>query len=205
MKTSLSSSPARQRGVVLLFALIVLVILMAGSVAVIRSMNSSLFSAGNLAFKRDLMNQGEQAVSSAMTAFKTGALSATGATAANILSANYSATPLATNTRGIPMALLSDSVFTTVGTTSNDLTGATSDVSIRYVIDQLCDGSAAALAIQNTGCVFPASNTDIRGGSSQEMGKRPPLPPSLVYRLSVRVSGPRNTQVFIQTSFTKPA
>lgn len=206
MKTQISARTLqRQRGVVLLFSLIILVILLAGGVAVIRSMNSSLFSAGNLAFKRDLMNQGEAAISNVMVALKSGALSAAGASAANIKAANYSATPLATNARGIPNALLSDTAFTAVGVTSNDITGATPDVTIRYVIDRLCDGSAAALALQSTGCVFPASNTDVTGGSSQAMGKRAPLPVSLIYRVSVRVTGPRNTQVFIQTSFTKPA
>jgi hypothetical protein len=204
MKTSPPSSQMHQRGVVLLFTLIILVILLGGAVAVIRSMNTSLSSAGNLAFKRDLMNQGEQAVSSVMTVFKTGALSGTGATATSLQSANYSATPLATNARGIPLALLSDAAFTAVGTTANDLLGATPDVAIRYVVDQLCDGSAAALAVQSSGCVFVISGSEVMGGSSQAMGNRPPLPPSLVYRLNVRVTGPRNTQVFIQTSFTKP-
>jgi type IV pilus assembly protein PilX len=53
----------RQRGVVLIFTLIILLILTIGAVALMRSMNTSLFSAGNLAFRRDLVNQGEQAVS----------------------------------------------------------------------------------------------------------------------------------------------
>jgi len=204
MKTFPPCGQTRQRGVVLLFAMIVLVILLIGGVAVIRSMNTSLFSAGNLAFKRDLMNQGEQAVSTVMTVFKTGALSGAGATATSLQSANYSATPLATNARGIPLALLSDTAFAAVGTTANDLTGATPDVSIRYVVDQLCDGSAAALNIESGGCVFVISGSEVTGGSSQAMGTRPPVPPSLVYRLNIRVTGPRNTQVFIQTSFTKP-
>ena len=67
-----SRSPSRQRGVVLLFCLVILVILLAGGVAVVRSMNSSMFSAGNLAFKRDLLNQGEQAVSQVLRAFAAG-------------------------------------------------------------------------------------------------------------------------------------
>jgi hypothetical protein len=31
-----------------------------------------------------------------------------------------------------------------------------------------------------------------------------PAPSATVYRLSVRVTGPRNTQIFLQTTFTKP-
>lgn len=206
MKTRISARALpRQRGVVLLFSLIILVILLAGGVAVIRSMNSSMFSAGNLAFKRDLMNQGDAAISTVLVSLQSGALSAAGATAANVPAANYSATPLATNAQGIPNALLSDTAFAAVGVASNDITGATPDVTIRYVIDQLCDGSTAALALQSTGCVFPASNTAVTGGSSQGIGKRAPLPAALLYRVSVRVTGPRNTQVFIQATFSKPA
>ena len=195
----------RQRGVVLLFSLIILVILLLGGVAVIRSMNNSLFSAGNLAFKRDLINQGEQAVSTVLVALQSGALSGAGATAANVPAANYSATPLPTNAQGIPNALLSDTAFAAVGQASNDITGSTPDVTIRYVIDRLCDGSPAALALQSTGCVFPPANTAVTGGSSQGIGKRAPLPVALMYRVSVRVTGPRNTQVFLQASFSKPA
>lgn len=206
MNTQISArARPRQRGVVLLFSLIILVILLAGAVAVIRSMNSSQFSAGNLAFKRDLMNQGEAAVSTVLVSLQSGLLSAAGATASNVPAANYSATPLTTNAQGIPNALLSDTTFATMGVASNDITGATPDVKIRYVIDRLCDGSAAALALQSTGCVFPVSNNAVLGGSSQGMGKRAPLPVALLYRVSVRVTGPRNTQVFIQSTCSKPA
>ncbi len=91
---------------VLLFCLIILVILLAGGVAVMRSMNSSLFSAGNLAFKRDLVNQGELAVSQAMQAFKTGGLATSASTANHVPAENYSAIELKTNDRGIPLVLL---------------------------------------------------------------------------------------------------
>jgi Tfp pilus assembly protein PilX len=41
---------ARQQGVVLIFSLLVLLILAIGAVALLRSVNSSLLSAGNLLF-----------------------------------------------------------------------------------------------------------------------------------------------------------
>ncbi len=43
---------SRQRGVVLIFTLIALLILTIGAVALMRSMNTALFGAGNLAFRR---------------------------------------------------------------------------------------------------------------------------------------------------------
>lgn len=188
----------RQRGVVLLICLIVLVILLAGGVAVMRSMNTSLSSAGNLAFKRDLVNQGEQAAVKALALFNTGGLSAVGADYTNAQQYNYSAVRLDSNDRGIPLALLKDDLYK--ATASDTIERATDSVKIRYLIDRLCNTLGAS---SKSTCVYAPATTDVRGGSVQESG-RPPPPKALVYRLSVRVDGPRETQVFLQSSFTKP-
>lgn len=198
MKRTQPTKASRQRGVVLLFALIVLVILLAGGVAVVRSMNASLSSAGNLAFKRDLVNQGEQAAANALALFKTGALAGSGTDVASRTASNYSAVRLATNARGIPSVLLDDSTFSTVGVASNDVTN--DGVRVRYVIDRMCNALGAA---SDRTCVYAPSLTDVRGGSAQQW-QRPPPSGALVYRLSIRVDGPRNTQAFLQSSFTKP-
>ncbi len=190
-------SPSRQRGVVLVFTLIILLILSIGAVALVRSMKTSLATAGNLSFRRDLVNQGEQAVSAVIAAFKTGAFTSSSATDADNSAANYSSTVLATNAQGVPNALLSNTAFGRVGTSVNDIVGATPDVNIRYIVDRLCSAtgpSSGALCVQTT-----AAPT---GGTAPGNGLPPPS--ATVYRLSVRVSGPRSTQVFIQTTFTKP-
>lgn len=190
-------SPSRERGVVLIFTLIILLILSIGAVALVRSMKTSLATAGNLSFRRDLINQGEQAVSAVITAFKTGAFSSSSATEADNTAANYSSTMLATNAQGVPNALLSDTAFARIGTSANDIVGATSDVNMRYVVDRLCSvtgPSSGAQCVQST-----AAPT---GGTAPGNGLPPPS--ATVYRLSVRVSGPRSTQVFVQTTFTKP-
>jgi type IV pilus assembly protein PilX len=193
---------SRQRGVVLIFVLIVLLILTIGGVALLRSMHISLFSAGNLAFRRDLTNQGEQAVANVMAEFSNpaSAVGTPGATDNDVISANYKATTLPTNPQGVPTALLSDTVFLTVGQASNDITGATPDVTIRYMIDRLCSPPAgvasSALCVQSSG-------TPTGGTHNRNTAVAPPS--STVYRLSVRVSQTsRNTQVFLQTTFTKP-
>lgn len=189
----------RQRGVVLIFCLIVLVVLLTGGVAVIRSTNSALFSAGNLAFKRDLLNQGEQAVSYVMGQFQgMGSLATSSSTQADNAALNYKASQLATNAQGIPTAMLgNDAAFGNVGATTNDLTGATPDVKIRYLIDRLCSSAGA-----------PSSNNCVQAQSAPTGGTAgavaPPVTTASVYRLTIRVSGPRDTQVFMQTSFSKP-
>jgi len=190
--------PARQRGVVLIFSLIVLLILTIGAVALMRSMSSSLFGAGNLAFRRDLVNQGEQAASNVLAEFQAGANpSLVGATAANVPASNYSAIILPTNAQGVPNALLAQSLGA-VGT-APDITGPPNgDVKIRYVIDRLCSAlgpATSALCVQST-----ANPT----GGTATSNAPPPVPAATVYRLSVRVSGARNTQVFLQSTFTVP-
>ncbi len=103
---------ARQRGVILIFSLLVLVILAIGAVAVLRSVNSSLLSAGNLAFHRDLVNQAEQAVSNVMTEFKTNAPPLGGDTTADLPAANYVSTMLPSNAQGVPIVLLYSTIPT---------------------------------------------------------------------------------------------
>jgi type IV pilus assembly protein PilX len=192
---------SRQRGVVLIFTLIVLLILTIGAVALMRSMNSSLFSAGNLAFRRDLVNQGEQAVSYVMTEFKPGPLgilSSPTASQSDLLTANYSSVILPANREGVPNVLLDDVAFT-AQFTGPDIAGApSSGVTIRYVIDRLCSVTgipSSALCVQSS--ALPTGGTHNRNTAV-------PPPSATVYRLSVRVSGPRSTQVFLQTTFTKP-
>ncbi|MGJ7501694.1 pilus assembly PilX family protein [Variovorax sp. ZT5P49] len=196
MKIPMPRAAMRQRGVVLLFCLVILVILLAGGVAVVRSMHTSLSTAGNLAFRRDLVNQGERAVSAVLAKFATSGALATATT--DVQAENFKATKLDTNAQGVPKALLDDTTFATVGKASNDITDSTAQVSIRYVIDRLCTSSGTATS---TGCV--QSSAAPSGGTA---GPVPPPPPptATVYRLSMRVSGPRDTQVFVQSTFTKP-
>lgn len=185
---------SRQRGVVLIFTLIVLLILTIGAVALMRSMNTALFGAGNLAFRRDLVNQGELAVANVLAEFQTGDLSAAASTLNDSAADNYFAQILPTNAEGVPNVLLGSG---SAGTHA-DLTGATSDVVIRYVIDRLCSAAGTP-----TGALCVQSSAAPTGGTA---GNKAAVktPTSTVYRLSVRVTGARNTQIFLQTTFTRP-
>ncbi|HWX78762.1 MAG TPA: hypothetical protein VNZ02_01615 [Steroidobacteraceae bacterium] len=195
---------ARQQGVVLIFSLLVLLILAIGAVALLRSVNSSLLSAGNLAFHRDLVNQGEQAVSIVMTEFKTNGPPLSGApTTADLPAANYKSTVLPTNAQGVPLALLDDTAgpngFLSVGVAANDIIpSATSQVTIRYVIDRLCTLTGTA---SSPNCV---QSTGLPTGGTANHNTAVAPPSATVYRVSVRVTGPRNTQAFLQSTFTKP-
>ena len=191
------TGPKRQRGVVLLVTLIALVIMLIGGLALIRSSDTALVIAGNLAFKRDLTNQAERAAAMAIAAFEPdGALYSTADTYASMTSANYSATilPTASNNRGIPDALLDDSLFATYGVSGNDIVDASANVTIRYLIDRMCSAAGPADA---TTCALSTQASD-KGGTGWLRKAGGGFQP--VYRVSIRVTGPRNTQAFVQTT-----
>lgn len=192
----------QQRGVIMVVAMIVLVIMMIGAVAMVRSMNSSLVAAGNYGFKRDMSNQGVRALAIVQALMKTGTLAADAARQTSNSTLNYSATMLATTPEGIPTALLSDSAFAEVATGA-DIAQSDMGISVRYVVDRLC---TAAGPVSADTCVLgtapsPAGGS---GGSMHGDGRAEDavIVPQAVYRITVRVSGPRNTQSFFQATLT---
>lgn len=201
---------ASQHGVVLLFALIVMTILMIGAAAVVKSMNAAMSNAGNIAFRRDMVNQGELVLQSILKDMdRGGRLFSVEATTTPSL--NYSAVALPVNSEGIPLALLDEAdetgAFAQVGRASNDITSSSAGYStlasamtgtkIRYVIDRLCERAEPASPLH---CVQAV--TAPPGGTAGV--SRPTTASSTIYRINVRVSGPRNTQVFLQASLNKP-
>jgi Tfp pilus assembly protein PilX len=210
-KTSFIASPAHQRGVVLLFALIALVVMLIAGVALIRSFNSSLFTAGNIAFKRDMQNQSERATQAALTAFRTGGLSTSGNRATTSATYNYSAARLATDAQGIPNALVAANFDATYP--SNNLSSSDGSVTVRYLIDRLCAAEGDETTLGSGSCIL-ADNQTPAGTSSSNLqgperslkaGLSPASQQGVVYRLSIKVTGPRSTQSFFQSTFTVPS
>jgi type IV pilus assembly protein PilX len=186
----------QQEGVILFFTLVILVVLLLATTALVRSFDTSLSMAGNIAFKRDLVNQGERAMTKAIAQFKSaGALATSSAREANFAGSNYYATRLASDSHGIPTMLIRDSLF--VGT-AGDITDTNTNVTIRYVIDRLCDSTGA---FSSSTCVS-VKLTNSQGGSSWNATSKVGQEYQPVYRISVRVTGPRNTQAYLQATFT---
>lgn len=215
--TSLHRSPVRgairsQQGVVLLFSLIALVILLIAAVALVRSFHSSLFSAGNIAFKRDMQNQSERAVATVLRAFGTGALNTSATRKASLTGSNYSATMLAVTAQGIPTALQNDTTFGAVGLVANDIINQ--GVTVRYVVDRLCEvpgdesvGTVADSCMLADNPVQAGTSSSNLQGPERSLGGtgKPSVSRGVLYRLSIKVTGPRNTQSFFQSTFTVPS
>lgn len=194
----------RQRGFSLFLTLIALVVLLVAAVAIMRSNQMGLFSSGNLAFKQDSVARAELVNVRVYALLRSGgALGDSASLAASNTSVNYSATALPGNVQGIPKALIDDSLFSSFGTSSNDIVDADSNTTIRYLIERLCDQPGDGQILGKAHCVFnPDSN--IQGGSSTQQGMNLPQNFSPIYRISVRVQGPRGTESYLQSTFLNP-
>lgn len=190
-----SLSHRAHRGVIMIITLIALVVLMIGGVALVRSFDTSMLLSGNLAFKRDLTNQGERGMAQAITLLSTGALANEAARSAHAPGSNYSASVLLSDARGVPNVLMDPLAFTAAGLAGADITDAGSGVTIRYVIDRQCN---AVGTFNSATCIVKVRPPD--GSGSAHQSERPPGESRPVYRISVRVSGPRNTEAFLQST-----
>lgn len=183
-----------QRGVVMVIALIALALLLIGGAALVRSVDSSSLLAGNLGFKRDMSNHAERAVVAVRQLMRTGALATEDSRASNQPAANYSAVTLAANSRGVPTLLLKEGALGEAGYSGADIVDDDSGVRIRYVIDRQC---AATGAFDLSRCTAGTGAADAGGTDWQ---RKPGAEGRPVYRVSVRVSGPRDTLAFYQAT-----
>lgn len=190
IKKNIRTLKHAQSGVVLIFALIALVVLLIGSIALVRSTDTNLILAGNLAFKRDVINQAERAIPGIRAKFKTGELSVDSARQTDLPSSNYYATIQENNSNHIPKVLMQ----VTEGNVNN-IVDTDTRVTVRYVIDRMCLTAGEA---SNKSCSFGDSTTD-RDGSNGPKPSGENLP---IYRISIRATGPRNAEAFIQSSFS---
>jgi hypothetical protein len=179
-----------QNGVVLWVALVVLVIMMAATAVILRNTSVGQNIAGNLGFKQNADTVGEQ-----------------GAEAAQAWLVDPARTPafleqdrpgyFATWSGGAGAAPTFDPVtfdwegMGAIESTANDGTGNR----VFYVIHRMCalPGSVTAVGQE---CSFP----DYAVGSSHDAPGPTSLPPTKpLFRLSMRVDGPRGTQSLLQT------
>ncbi len=205
VRSRLSASPRRQaqRGVIMVLVLVALVLLLVAVAGMLRATSTSTSVIGNLAFRRDLTNRAELAIAAAKAALNSGAGGITNQAASNYSSIRL-ASPTGAGAIGIPAVLISDSAYATAGYSCMDGSGnilasasctAGSDgILIRWVIDRQC---AATGKFNTSACGYINSSKD-QGGTAWL--HKPNGAASALYRISVRVSGPRNTEAYIQAT-----
>jgi len=184
---------SRQRGAVLFIALIVLVAMTLAGIAAVRSVDTTVQIAGNLAFKQSTTFGADRAIETART-WLVGQTAAGALFANNTASGYYAATPttgpgLETPWRNYDWTNLSIPVAGT------DAAGN----SARFVIHRVCNQTGDPNSVA-TGISCLISLTTTSSGSGKGAGRQGVTGSTLnYYRVTVRVTGPRNTISYVQS------
>lgn len=196
--------PSAQRGVVLLIALIMLVAMTLGVIALVRSVNMTNIIAGNLAFQQGATNSGDTGIEVAINWLETN----NGPTLyLPVAAQGYSAT------RGDPAtgqswdAYWRASLSAQAVTVNPNLPGTfmayaasapnAAGNTVSYAIQRLC-AQALPPSSANAGCSQPPATVST-GSSSKGAGVVALTYGSQVYyRITSRIAGPRNTVSYVQ-------
>lgn len=204
----------RQSGVVLFIALIVLVAMSLAGVALLRSVDTNVLIAGNLAFRQGATLAADWAIEDARLLLSTN--TGSGVTTLNLDQ------PGLTQAAGIPNPPWPNSAYYANWQQGLDLIGNTANPAddfdwntarsmgtdaggntVAYVIHRLCDvagdpASASVSCIKSaSGGGSGASDSGTKGVVAYGSAALPGIS-TLYYRVTVRVQGPRNTLSYVQ-------
>lgn len=209
-----AAARARQRGVVLFVALIAMVVLALAAAAMIRSADTSAVIAGNLAFKDAATHAADTGVERAFNALQD--LATGDADVPN----QYFRLMQAVDGRGVPTGVNWASVpcYGTNGEADAVDCADASIYRVQYVIDRLCREAPVLgelVTVLSSKCVggqpfSTAGNAGSDRDSHTPSGNYgvPPvtgsIPPTIHYRVTVRVQGPRNTVSLVQVTIELP-
>tara|TARA_R110001599_G_scaffold64023_4_gene179454 strand:- start:134437 stop:135051 length:615 start_codon:yes stop_codon:yes gene_type:complete len=187
---------AKQKGVVLIIALIVLVAMTLAGIAMMRSVDTSNLIAGNLAFQQAATHSADAGIETAVAWLETNAAGSVldNDDATNGYAANGSD---ATNN---PSANQSWDAYwvATLDGRKVDLNADQAGNQVSYVIDRMCNFTGAKTA--GASCVASPAVTAATG-NAEEAGEIQLKAPSVVYyRITVRVAGPKNTVSYVQAT-----
>jgi len=183
---------SRQRGAVLFIALIVLVAMSLAGVALIRGVDTANLIAGNLAFKQTATYGGDWAAEQARTWLS-------GQVATNL----YNDVPAS----GYFSSMQSGLDFTATDPARPDFDWTNNAINVgpdpagnadvRYVIHRMCDLAGNPSTVN---CVRTSTGGTIGGtqGGATYGSAALPSTSQIYYRITARVTGPRNTVSYVQ-------
>jgi type IV pilus assembly protein PilX len=187
-----------QRGVILFVALIVLVAMTLTGIALIRSVDTNVLIAGNLAFRQGATAAADWGIEAARSYLKT----TLAANKAALDNDNSAAAYYATWQTGLDLVGTTTTPFG--WSSAAQLVGTDSAGNeVRYVLHRMCEASGATTAA-NANCVKASGGGGATGTEGSTKGtvsySALALPGTTVvyYRVTVRVLGPRNTLSYVQ-------
>ena len=196
----LSRTVRAQRGVVLIIALVVLVAMSLGGIAILRSVDTSTLIAGNYAFRQSSLQGANAGIEAAIKwiASNTGNL---GTSSLGAGGAGY----YATDSRSSRFKWEDPNAWSDAKVVGTDAAGN----KVEYVIHRLCTTtgpvSASNLCATNAGGGDAAAYDAPAEGSSNVSGASAfTSPPKLYLRVIARSSGPRNAVSYVQAMVLVP-
>lgn len=188
---------SRQHGVVLFVALIAMVILSLGGVALVRSMDAGTSVAGNLAFRQASVVAANHAVEDAVyKLYKAPPASLINPTADDIPKNYYAELQLGEKADGTPAALAG--TYPPAGYAMSVWTDPASLVEVRHVIERVCN-AAGTPSIASCDLLPPKKSP---AGTDNEY-KGIPIPAIPHYRVTVRVDLPNTNSTTIAQTFLR--
>ena len=191
-----------QRGVILFIALIVLVAMSLAGIALMRSVDTNVLIAGNLAFRQGATMAGDWGIEAARAWLDTNKAGTTlesdqpGVTSGGGYWANWQS---AADLYGATSSTADDYNWNNATVVGTDAGGN----EVRYVIHRLCS-QAGATTSSAVSCVKVggsggggAASTGTKGTTGYGSAALPGVS-STYYRVTVRVAGPRNTLSYVQ-------
>lgn len=191
------SRQAAQRGVVLLVALVVLVAISIAGIAMIRSVDTATLVAGNLAFQQAATHAADKGIESAVTMLREKATS--GALNTNDGSNGYVATLGGATDNPVTNQSWQQFWKDSLSASAREIPGSPDEFQNRifYVVHRLC---ANALPPGAGGqCVASPAITTSTGNDEEPGSVKLKAAAQVYYRITVRVSGPRKTESYVQS------
>ena len=188
--------PGRQRGMVLIVVLVVLVLVFLGGMSAIRAADTGNVIAGNLSFQQAAAQASDRALTDALTVIANRVAGGAGNTAvANQYLPLRDAT---VDSLGVPASVTWPTVpcVDEKGVLVADCAAEAGNYRVQYVVERMCNAAPAFTDITDirAKCEYEASDTALAASS---IGLR--------YRVLIRVRGPRGTERWFEAMVTGPA
>jgi len=189
--TGCSTGSTKERGVVLIVALIVLVAMTLAGIGLMRSVTTGNRVAGNLAFQQSATQSAEVGVETAIAWLEANNT----ATLYDYVASEVEYLPL----RDSPAAGVSWETFWASLVAAGRVKTLAADAAgnqVSFVIHRLCNATGSPTA--GIGCSVAPATVGTEGNSKGSGVLPVSLPTQQYYRITTRVAGPRNTASFVQ-------
>lgn len=170
-----------ERGVTMLVVLVLLSVMLLGGLAMARLAEVGTLASGNAAYHETALQASEVGLNTAFQAVRNLAADDTA------VSGWYWTTPVAKDSNGIPTVDWSAAPEIVVG-----------QMSVRYVAERACTVAAVTQVLREC-LVKQIPQDDSRDATREKLDP----PNSKQFRITVRVTGPKGTQTFVQSLVTR--